>query len=728
MSNCTGTPYAEVKFHNGAPTFFLDGAPTFYSALWLTSLTPDSWSKADVVKRYAENTDIHIYAFDVGEAWCGPGEGRAGHFDFSSIDAKFDNIIKADPEALFHLRINLERNSPWWQELYPQECEVTSLGIQLQQSFASKVWRAEAKEFLNAFAEHIEAIGMSDRAIAYQVGAGHTGEWCKRNSSMANPCGDYSEPMQNHFRKWLRRRYCDDISVLREAWANNSVTFDTVEVPSESQQLNSLDYSFRDPHQECNVIDYFRCLAELCGDLVIDFCKAAKVATDGMSMVGAFYGYILEMSWNSCFFSEWADRWQEGDYTTLQRSGHLGLKQVLESPDVDFLVSPYSYGFRGIGGHGPCMLPSESVRLHGKLYIYEEDSRLHTGGYHTTYGRAANASQSRAIMRRNFAYIATHSQGVWTFPNEDDEIFREIKSFKEKGDFTVGTDRSSNSEIAVFVDDESYFYESLKTSLDIPLIFHQRLKGLPRMGAPYDVYHLDDLLGGKLKPYKFYIFLNAFRLDEKRRSALKNELRRDNRVALWIYAPGYIDEEASLDNMRELTGFSFGMGKQPWSSFMHITDFSHAITANLSQDMFWGTESLISPHFHIEDSEATILGQVVYSQGSCVPGMGVKTFPDWTSIYIASPDIPAPVLRGIARFANVHLYNEDGDIIYVSHNLLGVHTVSGGGRTFNLPGKAGHIYDIFREETIASNTQSFKINLEPASSALYYISEEGENI
>ena len=48
-----------------------------------------------------------------------------------------------------------------------------------------------------------------------------------------------------------------------------------------------------------------------------------------------------------------------------ERSGHLGLAQVLASPHVDFLVSPYSYGFRGIGGDGPSMLPSESLRLHG---------------------------------------------------------------------------------------------------------------------------------------------------------------------------------------------------------------------------------------------------------------------------------------------------------------------------------------------------------------------------
>jgi len=319
--------------------------------------------------------------------------------------------------------------------------------------------------------------------------------------------------------------------------------------------------------------------------------------------------------------------------------------------------------------------------------------------------------------------MVTHGQGVWTFPYEDKDIFDEIKSFKEKGDFTIGTDRSSVSEIAVFVDDQSFFYESLRNDLDIPLIFHQRLQGLARIGAPVDYYFLDDLLSGKLKPYKLYIFLNSFQLDESRRDLLKREIRKENRTTLWIYAPGYINEEPSLDNMKELTGFSFGMGRQPWSSFMHITNFNHPITIGLPQDIFWGTESHISPHFHLEDDEAEILGQVVYSQGSCVPGMGVKAFPDWTSIYIASPNIPAVVLRGIARFAKAHLYNEEGDIIYASRDLLGVHTVSGGKRTFRLPEKAGHIYDMFRQETIAHNSDRFQVELEPVSTTLFYIGD-----
>ncbi len=565
---------------------------------------------------------------------------------------------------------------------------------------------------------------MSHRAIAYQVGAGHTGEWCKRNSSMANPCGDFSKPMLEHFRDWLRKKYSDNVAILRRSWNDYKVTFETAEVPSENQQLNAQNYSFRNPQLEQNVIDYFQCLAELCADLIIDFCHTIKETRENMSLAGAFYGYILEMSWNSCFFAEWNERWQESEYGTLQRSGHLGLKKVLESPFIDFLVSPYSYGFRGIGGDCPCMQPSESMRKHGKLYIYEEDSRLHTDPFHTNYGRAQDLSQSRAILRRNFSYLATHGFGVWTFLNSDKNIFEEIKSFKKLGDIFINTDRSSRSEIAVLIDNKSFFYESLKNSLDIPLIFHQRLQGLSRIGAPCDYYLLDDILDSDMKHYKLYIFLNAFHLDYNRRDKLKEKICKDNNTIVWIYAPGYINVDVSLDNMYELTGFKFGKGTQPWSSFMHITNFDHQITRNIPQDLFWGTESHISPHFHIQDDSATILGQVVYSQGSCVPGMGIKNFDNWNSIYVASPNIPASVLRGIAKFANVHLYTDKGDIIYTGKNLLGVHSISGGRRQLKLPEKVEQIYDVFEKAVIAHDTDRFQVKLKPISTSLFYLGDD----
>ena len=167
-------------------------------------------------------------------------------------------------------------------------------------------------------------------------------------------------------------------------------------------------------------------------------------------------------------------RGPEASYSTYQRSGHLGLGQVLESPYVDFLVSPYSYGFRGIGGEGCSMLPTESLRLHNKLYIMEDDTRTHTDN-DPAYGRARNLAESRQFCAGISDMWLAHGQGIWWLVNKGamDSSFEPaftpmLGEFQKLGTFALETDRSPGAEIAVLLDDESFFYETLRNELDVP--------------------------------------------------------------------------------------------------------------------------------------------------------------------------------------------------------------------------------------------------------------------
>ncbi len=718
-----GVASAEVKLHHGSPALFLDGEPVFAAINWVPGPAPDKWDFEEQARRSAA-AGIHIYAFDVGKGteWIGPGAGRTGDFDFATVEARFARVIKADPAALFHLRIYLETgHDDWWEKAHPGECEVLSDGRRNGMSFASKVWREEAKAFLRAYIAHFRRTGLFDRIIAYQVGAGHTGEWVKGESSMGAPCGDFSEPMRAYFLDWLRTRYGGDVARLRAAWRHDpAVTFDTAAIPAAARQLEARLYTFRDPATEQDVIDYFRAMADLCGEAVVDLCRTVKEAAGRRRLAGAFYGYLLDLAWNGGFFKERPD----SDYSTYQRSGHLGLKRVLNSPDVDFLVSPYSYGFRGMGGDSPSMLPDASVRLHGKLLLIEDDTRTHADPEDPNYGQVRTFEDSRTILRRNLSHFLTHGEGAWwalwkVNAVKDPRFEALLREFRQTGDRSMDADRTSAAEVAVLLDDESFFYETCRNSLDVPLIFQQRLWGLPRMGAPFDVYLLDDFLSGKLPPYRLYVFLNPFRLEASRRRALSRELRKDGRTALWIYAPGYFKEAPGLENMEELTGIRFGLGEQPWGPLVHVTDFNHPITRGLGRDLFWGTNAKLAPIFPIDDAEARVLGEVVYSQGNCRPGFAVKEFPEWRSVYSAAPNLPAPVLRAVARFAGVHIYSDAGDVLYANRSLVGVHSLDGGERLIRLPRPATAVVDLFRGTTISRATAEFTVVLEPRSTALF---------
>jgi len=56
---------AQIKLHNGTPTLFLDGKPAFYGSWWCSAPEVDGWVNAGLGRDNAEETGIHIYAFDI---------------------------------------------------------------------------------------------------------------------------------------------------------------------------------------------------------------------------------------------------------------------------------------------------------------------------------------------------------------------------------------------------------------------------------------------------------------------------------------------------------------------------------------------------------------------------------------------------------------------------------------------------------------------------------------
>lgn len=747
---------ARIRRHNGVPTLFLNDQPAFASHQWLSSQPgPEGFPAAEAVRRFGQ-AGVHLNALGVnvngvpGSAgdWRGPSEGQPPHYDFSMVEPQLRAILAEDPQALFHLRLYFE-TAPWWNALHPEECELASDGRRLNQSYASEVWREEVNNFLRAYVNHLKTIGMFDRVIAYQVQAGICGEWVKNTTSMQPVCGDFSAPMRRHFRSWLVEQYKTD-AALQAAWADPDVTLATAVVPSAEQQLGTRllpirdpagiarlaelgphyrqpQLQLRDPALEQSVIDYYRCLAELVADDLIGFCRTVKDLTDGEALAGAFFGYLMDLAWNDCFFGAPTD----GSYSTIQRCGHLGLARILRAPEVDYIVSPYGYAFRGLGGDGLPMPPSESARRHGKLYILEEDSHLHNESEPT--GRNFDRRHSIAINQREFNVTITHGLGIWwladwpagSYTRQEPSFQPWLEKFQKLGTWAMQLDRSPSAEVAVFVDDESFLYESVHNTLDLPLIFRQRVTSLPRFGAPHDVYLLNDFLDGQLPDYKLHIFLNPFHLDETRRVKLKEQIRRDGKTALWLYAPGYLKDGPGLENMTDLTGFHFDQWDPPWGQIMHVTNFAHPITRAVPQDLFWGSSALIGPLFHLEDPDATVLGQVVYTLGRCKPGFALKELPGWNSIYLASPDVPAPVLRGIAKYAGAHVYSDDGDVLHATPDLLGIHTVSGGAREFRLPRRVEVVYDLYQDRVLARDADRFRVTLPPASTALYYTGRRG---
>ena len=730
---------AHVRQHNGTPTLFLDGQPAYANIHLIGGIDPNGIAETQAVIRAFAASGVHIYSIDaLGDEWYAPRPTGGGPFDFRVTAPRLQPIIDADPDALFLLRMSFETKyfpADWWNLMYPDEVEVLDTGARLSASYASSIWRTQVAELLRAYIDHLKSVGLYDRVVAYQICTGTCGEWIKDWSSMSPPSGDFSPVMRTQFQAWLRAKYGTD-AALQAAWHDPLATFDAAEVPSGPAQATTTHYQWRDPRHEQATIDFYACYAETAADALLSMCRAVKEATDGDKITGAFFGYLMELAWNNNFFNDGQGGKPESEVSTVQRSGHLGLAKALRSPEIDFFVSPYSYAFRGLGGDGLPMQPTESLRVHGKLYLFEEDTLMHNN--FEPQGRMHPKDKTIPIYQRNFAQCLTHGLGItWlesSYFVEDPRIVAEAHRWQPRyhalGTWALGLDRAPSADVAVFLDDESYFYEANRNDLDLPLISHLRVVTLNRFGAPHDLYLLNDLLEDRLPDYKLYVFLNPFHLNDARRRKLHEILGRGGRTALWLYAPGYLNTDApepvGRANMTDLTGFTFGQGGSYWSPFMHLTNFRHPITQGLAQDLFWGTNRSIAPIFHVLDPEAQVLGEVVYGLGRCQPGLAIKPYQPagaaqpFNSVYVATPTVPPQVLRGVARHAGAHIYNDQGDVLYATPSLLSVHTVAGGERTFALPQPVEVVYDLFANRPLAHNAAEFCAELPPASTALYY--------
>jgi hypothetical protein len=755
---------AHVRPHNGTPTLFLNGAPAYANFDLLSPFDGEYRAPSRPIARKFGRLGINLYCVDAtGPEWAGPSAERPGPYDFSTVGPRLQAVLDENPDAYFLLRTNFETTGlrdNWWNNAYPDECELIAAdgedaaaiarlrddppaGRRMSQSFASTIWRDGVKDYIRSYIEHLREIRLYDRVIAYQIGAGVVSEWIKGYADMVPMCGDYSAPMQRVFRAWLRRKYGNYVFALRKAWDDPDVDFDTADVPAPIEQFRARAGVFRETTREQKVIDYYTCVAETSSDAMIDFCATVKDATNGDKLAGGFFGYTMELSWNLNFFGFGPNNTFAGvDDATIQRSGHLGLSRVIRSPHIDFLVSPYSYGFRGLGGDGQAMQPIDSCRLHGKLYLFEEDTLMHNN--FDPDWRMQEVKHTPAIYKRNFAHCLTRGHGITWLQSSLFHEYAEIaaqsdalqKQMHAIGTWALKLERSPQHEIAVFFDDESVNYTGLRNDASLPGIFYGKTIDYPRIGAPHSVFMLRDLIEGRVPPFKLGIFLNAYRLDRMRREALAGQIRRDSRTALWLYGAGYIYDDAStyaypppadgptaplhVDNMTDLTGFRFGRSEGPWAAHIHVTDFQHPITGNIPQDLFWGTQRMLAPVFHVDDPEARLLGEVVTQMSRAQTGFALKEFADWRSIYCATPNIPPIVLRNIAKYAGVHLYSEAGDVLYATRELLGVHTVGGGPRTFSLPQPVEVVYDLFSGAVVARNTASFQIVLPAASTSLYF--------
>lgn len=709
-------PLAEVKPHHGTPTLFIDGQAISAFA-YVGDVAEHCRQMAEAGLRLNSFVSRCQYAF-YPDSPDPDGDRRR----IEEHDATVRRVVRAWPEVLFFPRLQLE-TPPWWAKRYPDEVACFDAGggeikpILTPKhgipSWVSMVWREQTAAALRGYIDHVRQSEFGGRFVGYHLAAGTSAEWMSHGAN-GGLFVDYSPPGVRHFRAWLREHYRNDEDVLRRSWRDADVTFDTATIPSREKRAAFAGSYLLDPREAQPVIDYCLSFSDQTVDAIAFLARAVKEHTARRSTVGAFYGYVLQLC----------------NEQRQQNAGHNAIDRLLACPDVDFIASPFHYGDRRIGeGYASFMPPIESVRLHGKLYYGENDFLSPLCSRGAADSQAKDVQQYAEVLK--FAHAAALTNGVaqWLLAfNEpwyaDPELQAVLKRQQEIEKEALGWDRASVSDVAVIVDDASQVYQpaanvlpEFKRESASEMLIYDLPPRFGRCGAGVDWVLLDDL--GQLRPYKLYIVLNAFALDERKRALVKWRLCRGGATVLWMWAPGAIAVEAgrggdkggvSPDAVADLVGMKVKMATEAAAVRVRFESGDDALLQGAMRSIEgMGNEHAIAPRFWIDDPAATVLARFAEDDK---PAVAVRRFAEWTSVYCAAPlTLDEHFIREVARAAGAHVYYEGPDATYIGPGLIGLHAATAGRKVIRLPRRAATIRELYRGEIVGRDADHIEMDL-----------------
>ena len=637
--------------------------------------------------RRAAKTGVHLHSTLI-ELPCPLTEA---HYVLDEIDVRLRALLDADPDGYVMPRLVFVPARGWKRE-YASEISVYNDGTNGDPSLTSERFWQECERALHMLIEHIQSQTYGERVFAYHL---ERGEWFQPTDQGY----DRSTANRDAFRDWLREKYQNSLILLRAAWYDGDVQFHTAEIPPPLGKPNP-QRAFYETRRERSVIDFNEFTSETTANRLAQLAKTVKKACHNNALVSICYGYTLEFGHGF--------------------SGHLALNRLLASPHVDLICGPPSYRDRKPTGAASFPAPVDSPRLHGKLWLSEDDTKTYLApaqqepdDFNPRLGDrfATEQAQARAIGRALATNTAVGWMDLWGEGWLDDEgLWDRIGAFADR---MVQQGRQTTPpaghDVVVLIDEKSLLHVQKGE-----LFFRKLTNGLrdilQRAGINYGMYLQSDLLETDFPTdARLYLFLTPFRLPTEQRTAIREKLQRDNKTLVWLYAPGACEERPSGGTgMEDVATATVGLilRQQAWNSEVgsRITDPNHLLTERLGgRDI--GARERLNPSFYVDDPGAAVVAEY---HGSGLPSLAARSFGNWKSVFVGDPILPLELLRGICRYAGVPVYVTGGeDVVSIGNGWITIHASRDGQRTLRLP-NAQCIYDMQEKRLVAENSRDYR--------------------
>ena len=647
------------------------------------------------------------------------------------IDERIATVLRVDPHAQFIVMVEL-RPSAAWLEANAGERLVTAQGTYGPVSYCSAAYFDSVDRFLGGLVGFLRQQPYYGRIVGYlpmscgspdSTMGGTEGNLFQKDRSRLT-VGDFNPQAIAAFRQWLREKYENAPERLQAAWADPRVTFDTA-TPEISQLVaEGADGGvFRDPKDSGMTLDYFDFLSGVMGRFYSHVMATMRGLVGDGILLGTYYGYTLGhlRGYNNP--------------GSMFNGNNFDLHRCLQDPNWDFIAGPMPYESRRAGQPFRSYQPTGSVLLHNKLVINEDDHRTFVASP-TTYGRLRSPRETEAVLKRDIGGSIIDGTGHWfadwSGPRgrdsvgffTDPSILKTVRETTNAAALALREPKGLSAEVALIIHggsmacNDAYRASPLYHNLLTRTVWAE----MTRMGVPYDTYLLEDLADERVRDgYKLYVLLNPFLLTDEHAQLIEG-LKRDGKTLLFFYAPGYADRESGLgdEHITALTGFP--VSHTPPGEIMRysVTDTESPITAGIKPGTECALEAFgyelsrelhppaFGPVFRIEGESIQALA--AYPDGGTV--LAARDMGEWKSVYCTVPYMSSAMLRGVCRYAGVHIYCNEDIILKADNRCLTVHNGYDGERdiTINLPAETGAI-DWCSGEQVAAGTRALKLHL-----------------
>lgn len=520
---------------------------------------------------------------------------------------------------------------------------------------------------------------------------------------------DYSNCAQEAFRNWLRTKYKNDNTALQKAWKNPDVTFETTAIPSVDQRRKKdlwLDWKSME-----NIADFNRFYAEAPMDLPIAVSKEIKKLTNGEKVVISYFASAM-------------NGWPTG----------CSLEYMLKQESIDILGAPADYWVRLPGYPGGCQSMPESVSLHQKLYMTEQDYRSYSrdtisDGWDFGVGRARNKEELASMIRRESGMMIAHGQGAWApvhcmFPPETSDVLKEtIGAFKRD----LLNDEPLHADVAFFVGERSLDYLTNDKGLEFRWYLLRRQRDQWNMsGVPYHLYLQSDLLYKNLPEYKVYVFVSPQYLSKAERDKIE-ELKCKGHTLVFLHAPGVVGTEDAAQTVSKITGIKVNalsdsqkfLGEWIPNSG-NLTMYLSGIFGDRPRRGNFGNAVIESFAFEVNDTNATSLAK--YRDNRKI-ALAFRDFGTWRSIFCGIPHIDAGFLNNIAKEAGAWVVAPPYDAVYANQHIVTIHAISSGTKNLKLFNLSS-VTDLTSGKIFSLSTDKITIEMKQGETRWFWLEPE----